>query len=46
MSSLPMKQEILQLEIVIKKAELDMKNRMLAKEQLLRIQLILAKRVR
>lgn len=46
MSSLPPKREILQLEIIMKKVELDMKNREQAKEQLLRIQLMLAKRVR
>lgn len=45
MSSMPTTQETLMLQQVLKKAELEQKNKQAAREQLLRIQLILAKRV-
>lgn len=44
MSSLPSQMEALMLAQVLKKAELEQKNKQAAKEQLLRIQLLLAKR--
>lgn len=44
MSSLPSRQEALMLAQVLKKAELEQKNKLAAKEQLLRIQLLLSKR--
>ena len=46
MSALPTAQEILMLAQVLKKAELEAKNKILAREQLLRIQLLLAKKAR
>lgn len=45
MSSLPTKQEAILLAQVLKKQELEQKNKLAAREQLLRIQLMLAKRV-
>jgi hypothetical protein len=45
MSALPTNQEVLLLAQVLKKQELDQKNKLAAREQLLRIQLMLAKRV-
>jgi hypothetical protein len=44
MSALPSNQEILLLQQVLKKAELLEKNKQAAREQLLRIQLMLSKR--
>lgn len=44
MSSLPSKQEALLLEQIVKKAALEQKNKLAAREQLLRIQLLLSKR--
>jgi hypothetical protein len=45
MSSLPSHLEAKMLAQVLKKAELEQKNKQAAKEQLLRIQLMLAKKV-
>lgn len=44
MSPLPQKQEAILLQQVLKKAELEQKNKQAAREQLLRIQLLLSKR--
>lgn len=44
MSQLPSTKELQMLNQVIKKAELEQKNKQAAKEQLLKIQLLLAKR--
>lgn len=44
MSILPSSQEALMLAQALKKAELEQKNKQAAKEQLLRIQLLLSKR--
>jgi hypothetical protein len=44
MSSLPSAQEAQMLAQVLKKAELETKNKLAAREHLLRIQLLLAKR--
>lgn len=46
MSALPMVQEALLLAQVLKKAELVEKNKIAAREQLLRIQLLLAKKTK
>lgn len=46
MSALPSKSETLVLQQVLKKAELEQKNKQSALEQLLRIQLILAKKTK
>lgn len=46
MSKLPSSQEALMLAQVLKKAELEQKNKKAAKEQLLRIQLMLSKRTK
>ena len=46
MSSLPTNQEALLLAQVLKRAELEQKNKQAAREQLLRIQLMLAKRTK
>ena len=46
MSALPTTQEALLLAQVLKKAELEQKNKILAREQLLRIQLLLAKKAK
>lgn len=46
MSVSPTFQEVLLMQQVLKKAELEQKNKQAAKEQLLRIQLMLAKRVK
>ena len=46
MSSLPSQKEALMLQQVLKRAELEAKNKQQAKEQLLRIQLMLSKRPR
>jgi hypothetical protein len=45
MSACPTKQEMLVLQQVLKRAELEQKNKQAAKEQLLKIQLLLSKRV-
>ena len=46
MSALPTAQETLMLAQVLKTAELERKNKQAAREQLLRIQLLLAKKAR
>ncbi len=46
MSALPTNQEAILLAQVLKKAELEAKNKIAAKEQLLRIQLLLAKKAK
>ena len=46
MSALPTTQEALLLAQVLKKAELEAKNKIAAREQLLRIQLLLAKKAK
>ena len=46
MSCSPSQMETLVLQQVLKKAELEQKNKQAAKEQLLRIQLMLAKRTK
>ena len=46
MSALPTNQEALLLAQVLKKAELETRNKQLAKEQLLRIQILLAKKAK
>jgi hypothetical protein len=46
MSQLPTNQEALLLAQVVKRAELERKNKQAAKEQLLRIQLMLAKKTK
>jgi len=46
MSALPSSQESLMLAQVLKKAELEVRNKTAAREQLLRIQLLLAKKAK
>ena len=46
MSAMPTNQEALLLAQVLKKAELEARNKLLAKEQLMRIQILLAKKAK